>query len=1804
MVSQNWDELINNAREETGISNPITQPSQSNVGNAKATSANDRWDSMINVAREKLTANQNPTKPKPVETNTALNRQLIFGNKPSSSKLPLSVTSPEITSLFEDSVTNRYAKAELDYLNSNEFKEERQNEIANQEAALAKSDEDLIKYIPNLEEARINYELAKAKGATEEELAALNPANITNERAQIAANISALRNEDDLWYRRKELEILSAGGQTMMDNILYIAKNTYMEDKTGIPKNDRETWEPLLNRYKELYGDDKVEGWIDYAERINNQKAMEGVSKTFSDFGKEYPVLGLLSSIPMAPMKAAGYVDMLGQELGGLITGSDAPMDINTLYQMPSVASSAIRQGATEDRNAVDAFLYNTVASIGDSVFTTITTGGGNLSLSLMGLSSATDTTRMAKQRGLSDTQALGLGAIAGTMEYVTEKMDLNRFYKIKGSAGKAKYISSILKNGGIEATEEAITRLANTAADLLISGDQSELAVMIEEYKKEYDDSTARSMALKDWGVGLLLDATGGFLSGGVYSTAGVTINSFSNRGGNNPTTPTGQNDVSNVNIEEDVETAVSDDKSASQPLEDDDSLDDDITETEETEETETEPTEVSAAPNIEAPKQPTQKAIKNDELGLLIEIAEDADSKFARRMRNKLRRGEMLSSSEIRKLERLARRVDSSFEYHPSEQAAPGVDVQNITTAEEQTSNLDDDVSAALSDMKTPEQRIAEDLGGMSNPMENKTAPVNEGIDSFSPASVNPENVGDMGAKTNPFPHKVVKSQTHAIDNMEAVGNVPKEHMTEFAHDRVSERENLYNSNLRLEQDYEGEMEYLRNAEKWNGEDSDTANIILKDLMAEAMETGTEEAWDAYNEWKAIVHDHSSQFGSALQALAKWARNTGAKIVERASDALEYAKENTDKTATMNTVSAYAAEYDAAKTKNDVDSIVDIIKNTSKDRKTGSFFGNKLSKKMLNNLSRIAEKAKADVVAYNQRGRKPVQTKATNYALSVGDTVRASDRGNYGKIISVNLDGTYSVKFKSKNGAEKTKKFRDVQLRKKRKHGVTAAEYVQDHEVGKYYDFLSNIAAMSIESIATDKTDVTFGKKLSAYQRLALLSKITTPLKNLINNGILNPTDMTANNVAAVFDTLLSKITGTRSVAFENPLSKLKREAADDASAMAMISIGLDVNDDAVSGKYENTSNRTWHMSNGPVAKFMSTWEKYNAYLLVATDEKKKGSISSEVQRGIDKLYAEEKIKDDSLHNSGAEIAKYRTLQQNGYLADAATGVRNFINDISMEQTGTLGLELGTQVMPFAQVTSNVPGVMADFSPIGLAKGVGQLAKVLKQAKDGTLLAADQAKAIRSISRGLVGSGLIQLSTFLAKAGLVHIFAPGGEEEEKNKGADLKASGEKGTQWNLDATMRAIRGEDPTWKDSDTIVSIGFLEPFNAFLSIGALMADEEELGVREVLDSTASGILDAYSQTPLLQTYRDVSSSFENSKADSLGGKAVDALEQLAASTVGTLIPNAVKGVAQGTDSYQRDMYASDGFFERTRDQIFGSIPGLRQTLPIKQDVYGNDMTTGNGFMNFVNANVSPFYISEYQETDLQKALRDLERTTGSTSGYLTSKAPGSITIDGSDVKLTDDQKTQYLEDRGNTYDFASKALQGSKVFQNAPADFKQKAYDYAEDYAVQTAKENLGIGYETDGIAADLQNPTSKELLDEILQRATASLAKNQKMYDNQYHGLSEMRKNNTINDDLALATMSETRREIYEEFLKNNDVSVGTWLDVLSAAERKHGTESETKKDKDKKADAKKYIDSLDLTAKQRYFLNRAVSKIS
>ena len=62
----------------------------------------------------------------------------------------------------------------------------------------------------------------------------------------------------------------------------------------------------------------------------------------------------------------------------------------------------------------------------------------------------------------------------------------------------------------------------------------------------------------------------------------------------------------------------------------------------------------------------------------------------------------------------------------------------------------------------------------------------------------------------------------------------------------------------------------------------------------------------------------------------------------------------------------------------------------------------------------------------------------------------------------------------------------------------------------------------------------------------------------------------------------------------------------------------------------------------------------------------------------------------------------------------------------------------------------------------------------------------------------------------------------------------------------------MRWLNGNGTEWRDGDTLVSIGFLEPLNAIMAAGALMADsyreDGELSLGEVVGSSASATIQA--------------------------------------------------------------------------------------------------------------------------------------------------------------------------------------------------------------------------------------------------------------------------------------------------------------------------------------------------------------------
>ena len=617
-----------------------------------------------------------------------------------------------------------------------------------------------------------------------------------------------------------------------------------------------------------------------------------------------------------------------------------------------------------------------------------------------------------------------------------------------------------------------------------------------------------------------------------------------------------------------------------------------------------------------------------------------------------------------------------------------------------------------------------------------------------------------------------------------------------------------------------------------------------------------------------------------------------------------------------------------------------------------------------------------------------------------------------------------------------------------------------------GENLDFLKTFAADSIYNIAADTRTVSAGEKVKTVRRVGMLSKVSTVMRNLVSNNVFDPVDSVARNISVPLDMLVSTITGTRSVAGDASwFSAAKRKGSMDGLARACMEVGLDVDTSGGAGKYENTANRTFKMSGGVFSKLMSVWEAYEGYTLNATDEFQKGGIEASVQKGIDRLYENGKIKDDSLRDAGKQEALYRTFQDKTVLSDAAIGIRNALNKAHIGDVGA-----GDIVLPFAQVPSNLGARAIEYSPAGLLVSTADFINMLDSAKKGNLTAAQQAKAVQGVGRALTGSGMIAIAAAGALRGWLKVT---GDDEDKNKDALGKTHGLDGTQLNISAALRDLRGESTEWQNGDTLLSIGFLDPLNAQLTTGALIADDirSEAGVTagRVLGNSLSGALQSVLDTPVMSTMQDVVNNYQYSDASTPGGKMLDAAQKYAANQLSSVIPNALRGIAQGLDGTERNAYSSDNVWQQAIDNAKASIPGLRETLPAKTDVWGNPVKNEGGLRNFLNRNVNPGNITTYKTDAVSSEIEKISDATGN-SLYPDRTAPRSIKVNGEAVSLTFEQRSMYQKAYGDAYSAAVTALMNDKNYKAMPDNMKAEILKQAKDTAAESAKDSLGIGYE--------------------------------------------------------------------------------------------------------------------------------------
>lgn len=620
--------------------------------------------------------------------------------------------------------------------------------------------------------------------------------------------------------------------------------------------------------------------------------------------------------------------------------------------------------------------------------------------------------------------------------------------------------------------------------------------------------------------------------------------------------------------------------------------------------------------------------------------------------------------------------------------------------------------------------------------------------------------------------------------------------------------------------------------------------------------------------------------------------------------------------------------------------------------------------------------------------------------------------------------------------------------------------------------FDQLKQFAYSSTSALSTDSNPVGVGQKIKTIQILNMLSSPTTTARNLTGNASFYGIDALAMKGASILDMALSKLTGTRSVAYERTNREMVNSAVK-AMQMSIAEITMDVDMDSGESRYGTGSNRTFKSSGNFVDRIFSALERNQAYLLNATDEFFKGAARS-TERSTQNLVNQGKIKTDNksyAKEQADRLAKYRTFQDDSKLSVAIQDIHDVLNMLGFGDSGKTikgqtvhQFGVGDIVAPFTRVAGNLASRGLEYSPVNAVKGTVEIANAIKNAAQGNVDAAAQAKAVSDTARGLTGSAIAYGFMQLALAGILRRSDDEGDEDVR---ALNQSEGINGSQFNLSAAQRWMKGESTQWQTGDTLVDLSSIEPLNLLLDMGAIMAEDSSSGIIKAWDATSGAFMTATSDLPVMQ-------SIGNAATDIIkyGQDPEEVLAQEAANTiVSSVTPNILRAAAEGTDDRPRYTYSGDTLLEQIVDNFKNRVPGLRQTLPGSVNPMGEEKTYQEDQTDiFLNALLNPIDVTNYQQSGVSSILEQARgETGGDTSFYPSKTAPTKLESGNITRNLSYQERQEYLRLRGEVMTSAVTDIAKTSAYRDSTPEEKSKLLNQCLDYSSQMAKRSfLGDG----------------------------------------------------------------------------------------------------------------------------------------
>jgi uncharacterized protein YerC len=571
----------------------------------------------------------------------------------------------------------------------------------------------------------------------------------------------------------------------------------------------------------------------------------------------------------------------------------------------------------------------------------------------------------------------------------------------------------------------------------------------------------------------------------------------------------------------------------------------------------------------------------------------------------------------------------------------------------------------------------------------------------------------------------------------------------------------------------------------------------------------------------------------------------------------------------------------------------------------------------------------------------------------------------------------------------------------------------------------------------------------KLDTWRYFSMLANPKTHIRNIVGNFAMGLTQQVKSKVAGTIEQVTGQDRTHTSLFEKRSRANIDFAKNDLKNVSAQLGIG--------ESKYSNPKNQIQQnqrvFKSDALEKSLGRMFKLNDNLLEAEDN---FGLKNAYVRNLSDYMTANKLNPNTITNEqlqqARKVAVEEALRATFHQESSLASMLNQIENKNLASRILMG-----GLVPFKKTPINVAKSGFEYSPAGLAKAIVYDSVQLRKGN------INVNEYIDNISKGLTGTGIALVGYALAEAG---ILKAGGDDDKDEK-------------------YRQAMGEQPySIMINGKSYSLDWLAPTGIPLFVGAelnkLMHDKTEKdgetqsevlkAMGRIADATTS-LLNPMSEMSMISGLTSTIQSFSSDPGQALMNLVVSPVK----SYVGQAVPTALGQVARTTDKYERDTSSTETgllpkAIDQTKNQIMNKIPGLRQMLPTKKDVWGEEVETQDYFHNAV----LPYTEKEIKTNAVDKELNDLFERTGE-SIYPNTSLSKTVTYEGSKTRLTNQDYNDFKTNYGKTSYKLLEDLTKSQEYKGMTDEQKVKAikdvYTYANNLNKTEYAQKKGIDFKT-------------------------------------------------------------------------------------------------------------------------------------